>query len=811
MGKRSDEIEPSHTLAYVLRELLGLTGTKIGCDHGGCGACTVIMDGKPVLSCIILAVECDGKDVVTIEGLEDAKTGELDPIQKAFINYSAFQCGFCTPGTIMTTRALLDHNPSPSEEVVKKALSGHYCRCISHYQVLDAVMEATGKRKEVKNSESYRHIGNATPRKDARDVVTGKARYIDDIKPPKLLHGFVLRSPYPHAIITSINKEKAELIPGVKAVLTYKDVPEWKAGEPPHRRILDKTLRFVGDAVALIAAENREVAEDAMELIEVEYQQLPAVYDVEDSLKSTAPQLYPDFPGNILPPGFPFYGPENLKELVMGNVDQGFNEADIIVEGTYSYENIPNPLPPEPPGTIAEWEGPDKLTITNSSQSIAMDRAFGQPFLKFVDIRAIGAHCGGSYGTKNTPLMIIGYAAALAKAARRPVKVYYSKEEHFNTYILRLGSRIQGKVGIKKDGTVTAVSADWFVNTGAYSDMSQAMVAVGCGEMQLVIRCSNWNVRPTIVLTNRNPSGVVRGFGGQELKSAFSPLFTKALEQANIDPVVFYEKNIIKPGDSFFWRDGIKYVSRSPDYGKAIQKGADSFDWKEKWKGWYRPTKIEGNKRRGVGVGIHGNADVGEDRSEAYVKLNPDSSVVIHACVSESGMGQRSSLCKMVAEVLDLPLEKVNITPPDTLINPFDFGLAGSRGTYALGTAVIEAAEDARNKLFGLAAPKLGAKPEDLSTKDGWIFSRLNKDKKVPWFRVLGLMQTITGQGSFETDFSLPNFMMIFTEVEVDTETGKTDLIRVLATTDCGQIIDPLVLAGQLHGALGSAGIDTAL
>jgi xanthine dehydrogenase molybdenum-binding subunit len=660
-------------------------------------------------------------------------------------------------------------------------------------------------------AEHYRHIGKPTPRKDARDIVTGKAQYIDDLHPPKMLYGKALKSPHPHARITHIDTGRAEVYPGVRAVLTYQSVPPWRAGSPPHRRLLDSKVRFVGDGVALVAADSPETAEEATELIRVEYEQLPAVYDVEEALKPGAPQIYDEFPGNLFPRGAPEFGRKALQEIVLGDVEKGFREADFVAEGTYAYENIPNPLPPEPPGVIAEWEGPNQLTVWISSQSASMNRLVSQPFMGLADVRAISTQCGGSYGTKNGNLIQIGWAAALARATGRPVKIYLTKEEHFTTYTLRLGSRMRGKVGIKKDGTVTAVSAEWLVNAGAASETAQGMVAVGCGEAQLALRCENWNFQPHVVCTNRNPSGVVRGFGGQELKSALMPLVTLALEKAGLDPLAFYKKNFIKGGDGYYWRDGIWHVCRGIDYGRAMDRGAEVFGWGEKWKGWGQATAVTGPRRTGVGVSIHGNADVGEDPSEAYVRLNPDGTAVISVCASESGMGQRSSLCKMVAEVLNLPLDKVNMTPQDTLVNPFDFGLVGSRGTYAVGTAVINAAEDARKKLFELAAPAFGAKPEDLDTKDGKLFTVFNPEKALPWRRVLGIMQTCLGQGRFETDFTLPNFMMVFAEVDVDTETGKADLTRIVVASDCGQIIDPLVLEGQLHGSLGAAGTDTAL
>ena len=657
---------------------------------------------------------------------------------------------------------------------------------------------------------NYRHIGKATPRKDARAIVTGRAEYIDDFKMTGMLYGKALRSPHPHAHITHIDTAKAEVYPGVEAVLTYKNVPGWMAGVPYHRPVLDSTVRFVGDAVALVAAETEEAANEALELIEVEYEVLEAVYDMEAAARPGAPQLHDRIPNNIFPRGFKAIGEKALQELVMGDVEKGFAEADVIEEATCGYENIPNPLPPEPPGVVATWEDPEHLTIYVASQSAAMNRNFAMPALGLVDIRVIGMQCGGSYGTKNANFIPMAHAAALAKAAGKPVKVYFSKEEHFNAYTLRLGSRIHARIGMKKDGTITALEGEWYVDTGAVSEMAQVQVAVGLGETQLLIRCPNWNLQPMLVCTNRSPSGVVRGFGGQELNCALLPLLTMVMEKTDLDPIAFFKKNYMGPGAGFFWRDGIWWDYRGIDFSKAIDKGAELFGWKDKWKGWNKPTAVNGSKVTGVGVGLHGNADIGEDESEANVKLSSDGRAVVHACVSESGMGERSSLCKMAAEVLNLPLERVNIAPADTLVNPFEFGLVGSRGTYTVGSAVIKAAVDAKQQLFERAAPILGIKPEEMDTKDGAIFPNNNPDKKIGWYKAMGIARTITGQGRFDTDFSLCNCMIIFAEVEVDTDTGKTELKRIVASTDCGQIIDPLVLEGQLHGSLGSAGIDTA-
>jgi CO/xanthine dehydrogenase Mo-binding subunit len=663
----------------------------------------------------------------------------------------------------------------------------------------------------MKSATDYRFIGKATPRKDAVEIVTGKAEYIDDLELPRMLHGKVLRSPYPHALIKNIDTSRAEKSQGVKAVLTYKEVPDWRTGTPRHVRILDKKVRFVGDAVALVAAETAQMAKEALDLIEVTYEQLPAVYDVEQAIEPDAPQLYDEFPGNLMPLDVPVFGPQTLSSIALGDVAQGFGASDFISEGTGSYENIPNPLPLEAPGVIAEWTGSNSLTVWSATQSASWHRFIMLSKMGFPDIRTISTQCGGSFGSKNYSAQPMLYAAALAKATGRPVKVCFSKEEHFGAFVLRLGSRFRGKIGITKDGTVKAVQGEWLVDTGAFSDMAQAQVAVGLGELQLVLRCDNWDIKTKLVCTNRNASGVVRGFGGQELESALFPILMQVLEQGDIDPVEFFKKNYVKPNEGYYWRDGNRWVSKSKDYSEAFESGAQTFGWAEKWKGWLKPTAINNNKRVGVGVAVHGNADVGEDVSEAYVRLNPDATVTIHACVAESGMGQRSSLCKMVAETLKLPLERVHMTPPDSLVNPFDFGLVGSRGTYAVGSAVISAAEDAREKLFEMAEELLEAAPHDLDSKDGMVFVKGSPDKGVPWRSVIGLMHTCTGFGRFEPDYCVPNFIAMFVEVEVDTETGKLDLLRVVTATDVGQIIDPPSLAGQLHGSIGSAGIDTAI
>ena len=660
-------------------------------------------------------------------------------------------------------------------------------------------------------TDKYRYIGKTTKRRDATEIVTGRTGFLNDMKMAGMLYGKVLRSPHPHALVKKVDKSRAEAFPGVRAVLMWEDAPDWKGGTPRNTPVLGKKVRFVGDAVALVAADTEAIAIEALTLIDVEYEVLPAVFDPEEALKPGAPQLYEEYPGNVIPGGMPFFGPKSLKDVTMGDVASGFAEADCITEGTCSYDNLPNPLPMEPPGVIALWEEPNRLTLWVSNQAPYMDSIVVHHVTnREAEVRSIGGPCGGSFGSKLMSWQVQCHAALLSRATGKPVKLVLTKEEHLAVFTLRPASRMHARVGMKKDGTVTAVEGTWLIDTGNYSMTTQAQVAVGCGEVQIMIRCPNWDLKPVIACTNRSASGIVRGFGGQELKCILIPLLEKAMAKLGIDPFDFLKKNYVKPGDGYFWRDGIWYNYRGVDYSPAMDKGAALFGWKEKWQGWLKPSAINGAKRRGIGVGVHGNADIGEDASEAYVRLHPDGRAVVFCCLNESGTGQRSNLIKMAAEVLQLPLESVSMSPADSLVNPYEFGPVGSRGTYAIGAAVIRAAEDARNKLLEVIAPKLQVTPEELDTVDGMVFLKSNPEKKKPW-KAMSVDRTIMGFGRFEPDYTLSNCMMTFVEVEVDTETGKVDVVRIVNATDVGQIIDPPGLEGQLNGCLGSAGIDSAV
>jgi len=660
----------------------------------------------------------------------------------------------------------------------------------------------------------YKYIGKHVNRTDAANIVTGRTQFIDDLRLPGLLYCKALRSPFPHANIVSIDTSRAKAYPGVRAVLTYEDVPDWECGLPHHRKVLDKRLRAVGDSVALVAADTRQQALEATKLIEVIYEELPFVLDCEEAEAEGAPQLYEQFPGNEIPATTPF-SEEPFKSVMVGDVERGFAESAYIAEGHFAYDAFPHPLPPESPGVICQWTSPMALTVYYNGAAPHLQKFNTESSIPGVAVRVIACHAGGSYGSKQLIPHMVLQAAALAAATQRPVKYIMDRTDHFNTYELRQGSRIRGKVGITEDGYVHAIEGMWITDSGMSSTYAQAQTAVGLGEAQAFLgKCPNWALDTKLIATNHSSQAPIRGFGGQELKAALIPLVCTAIREAKMDPFEVFKKNFVSAGDSYIWRDYQWWEVKSVDFRPAMDASAEKFGWKEKWKGWEVPTWVseDGRRARGVGVGVHGNADIGEDPTEAFVKLHPFGGVTVECCIGESGGAQRHAAQKMCAEVMKVPFEGVQVVAADTHGTPYDAGLIGSRGTITIGTAVVRATQAARKKLLAMAAEKLHVSTDSLDTEDFMVFSIENPEIRLPWIAVTGTPEmTITGEGLYKQNFDKPNFAMYFAEVEVDLETGAAKLVYALEGTDVGQIIDPVNLKMQAQGSFGAAGADTAL
>ena len=666
----------------------------------------------------------------------------------------------------------------------------------------------------------YRYIGKPTRRIDGTGIVTGRTKYSDDLIIPNALYLRVLRSPHAHAEIVSIDTSKAEALPGVRSVMTYKNAPAWKTGMPAHRPVMDHHIRCVGDTVATVAAVTDAIAQKALKLIEVEYEVLTPVFDVEEAIKDGAPEIYRAedhieskgyvYDHNQLPPGSYFEGEDPPFYYIReGNADEELAKSDVICEGKVSYDNPGFPGAPETPFVAAQWEDEGHVTVWCSAQGPNM---LAKPLGLTIGarVRAISSNVGGSYGNKDSLAYPAMLTVAAAKVAKAPVRYSMTKEEHLLCYERRFTNKFIGKIGLMKDGTITGIKGDWLVNTGIGSELSQGQVAEGLGEVYLPLNeAKSWDLTAKVICTNRQPVGIARGFGGQELKACLFHILNKGLKEIDMDPVAFFRKNFCKPGHEYYWRNGHKYSNPQIDYRPVMDEAAEKFGWKDKWKGWCVPTRVEGNKAYGVGFSLHSSGDPASDETFAYVRIENDQ-VTVHTAVPEEGNGQKSSIAKVVAEILNVPMEVVTLTASDNHNAPQDFGLAGSRGTITGQGSAAAAAFAAKKKLLEEAAEKMGCTPEELDTKDMMVFKKADPSVALPWIAICPIYYSITGTGAVEGDFGHINCVMTFVEVSADLETGLVKVEKILSASDVGQVISPIELKMQFEGGFGSAGIDTA-
>ena len=570
----------------------------------------------------------------------------------------------------------------------------------------------------------------------------------------------------------------------------------------------------MGDAVAIIAAETEQIAEAARDLIEVEYEELPAVFTTVDAVKTDAPLVQDAFPSNILP-AVPFIGEDMLMHLKRGDAEKAFEECDFVIEDEGKYDSLGCPMAMEAPGVIMQYDEKRGRMLSWPTSQVAISYASsGLSRMNMMPMDVTTFNVGGGFGNKASMQCISMYASILTMATKRPVKMNLTKTEQLLVHDQRIGMYMKTKLGIK-DGLVHAVKGTCYLDCGALNDCGQWQMGVGLGECQVAFaKCENWDIDGYLVMTNHVQTGAVRGFGGQEIKAVLMPAAMKAAALAGIDPVKFCSDNFAVSGDGWLWRDQKWYQCREQDYRHVMATTAEKFEWADKWKGWHKPTWVseDGKKARGVGVSVHGNADIGEDNSEAYVRLVPSTGFVyLHAGIAETGAGQRSNIRKYVAEVMNMPLEKVILAPLTTEANPYDAGPIGSRCTLTLGTAVTRAAEDARHKLLVAAAERLHSTVEELDTVDCFVFYKHRPQELHHWVEFFPFGITVTGIGRYHADYAKSNFNIYFSEVEVDLETGEAKLLKAMVGSDVGQIIDPATLEMQVHGGFGAAAADTGL
>ncbi|MBI2352233.1 MAG: xanthine dehydrogenase family protein molybdopterin-binding subunit [Deltaproteobacteria bacterium] len=628
-------------------------------------------------------------------------------------------------------------------------------------------------------------VGKKIPRIDGYERVTGQAQYTGDYQLPGMLYARVLRSPYPHAKIISIDTSKADKLPGVKAVIHHQNaqVP-WASGGHTHRRyIFNNPVRYVGDSVAAVAATDRHIAEDALALIEVKYEKLPYVLDAKEALKPDAPKISPD--GNLSVGKGSFSAPITEE---WGDLEKGFKEADRIFEDTYISKHVNN-AQIERRVSVAKWEG-GKLTVWASTQGVSNARTdiakdLDLPLSK---VRVICKYMGGGFGNKNQAQDYDLMAAVLAKATGQPVKLEFTREDDFIGMHGRWSSEQHYKIGVKKDGTITAVDLDAVTNMGAYRKQSGNLSGTDFYDIpnfKKVVKPVHTN---TVVAANyRAPAYPQSVFG-------FASFLDQIAHELGVNPYDLFLRNRAR-----LYHGKIPFTSNAME--ECIVEGAKKIGWNEKW---HKPGASAGAKKHGIGMAL-GGYPFRPGLGAATIRVNPDCSAHVLVGVTDIGTGAKSTMAIIAAEALGIPLNRIHLTNGDTDVTPFCIGESGSRATSFTGPAVIAAAEDVRRLIFNVAAPQLKAKAEDLDLKDGNVFVKSDPTQRLPLGRAVARSGELIGRATTNPAFKGvegKSFAAHFAEVEVDTWTGHVKITRYVAAHDSGTILNRLPAESQIKGGV---------
>jgi putative selenate reductase molybdopterin-binding subunit len=660
-------------------------------------------------------------------------------------------------------------------------------------------------------------VGKNLRKVDGVKLVTGGAAFTDDIQLPGLLYGKILPSPHAHARIVRIDATRARALAGVAAVLTYKDVPRvphttagqaWPEPSPYDTYLLDSKVRFVGDRVAAVAAETRAIAEKALSLIEVEYDVLPPVLDMERAMDPGVAVIHDEPDSTKI-----FDRQRNLAGYILreiGNVEEGFRECDVVIEREFRTGRQQH-CAIEPHISIAWLDADSRLTIRTSTQVPYHTRRQCAQILQIPvsRIRVIKPRIGGGFGGKQE-MLLEDIAGALALATRRPVKIEFTRTEEFYMARTRHPQILRMKMGAKRDGTIVASQMTVLATTGAYGSHANTVQGNTGSKVLPMYRAEHMRFECHVVYTNTPVAGAFRGYGCPQGFFAQESVVDELAHELKMDPVEFRRRNAIRLGDIDRLsaqlgegREGLPRVIRSCGLYDCLDRGAAAIGWERKRKA--RPKT--GHLKRGVGVSctMQGSGIAGVDWASAFLKMNEDGSFHLLAGASDVGGGADTVLSQIAAETLGVTLDKIVITTGDTDFTPFDVGAYASSTTIISGGAVRKAAEKVRTQVLEVAARMLGAAPESLTWGGNAVSAAGGKSVTMTDIAMQAMykdkLQIMDGASHYNTD-SPPPFCVTFAEVEVDTETGQVRVVHLVSAVDPGTAINPMQAEGQVEGAV---------
>lgn len=818
---------PGEMLSDLLRYRLRLTGTKVGCNEAECGACTVLVDGEPILSCVYPAIRAAGKEITTIEGLACSpalargyQEGQRapHPLQEAFLLYGAVQCGFCTPGQILAAQGLLLRNADPTENEIRQALKGSLCRCGGYPSIIRAIRaaaQAINTQKPVEppdlptSSVPHRALGRAVPREDAVAKVTGQATYADDIVFEGMLHARVKRAEVPSAVVRSICIDEARRLPGVRAVLTAADIP----GEHNHGLVVSdwpvmvgegERVSYVGDAIAIVAAETREVASEALRRIDVKLELLPVVSDAAQARSADAPTVHAG--GNL------------LKHIAVrkGNLDAGFEDAEVVIDHTFrtpSYDHVFM----EPECSVARLTTDGRMEIYVGSQIPYEDRRQVARALGWsVDrVRVIGTTVGGGFGGKEDIAGQI-HAALLARATGRPVKLRFDRRESLLVHPKRHATQVYVKLGARRDGTLTAVQTELCGDTGAYASLGEHVMTRATTHSSGPYEVPAVQSDCYAMYTNNPPAGAFRGFGVMQAAFAIESAMDMLSDELGLDPICVRKLNALRVGSQTstgqVLRESVGLLQCISKVESELRLVAGDHPFTA------RKMEGQGNLMKAWGVAVaYKNAGLGggaEDKAGAEVELCADGCFEVRSSSAELGQGLPTVLQVLVAELLDQSPDRVRVCLSDTDRTPDGGPTTASRQTYVTGNAAGEAAKALRELLITELAERHDLAPETIRILDGAVevgstavsladvASEMIGNGHIPkssFTFCAPATQPLGESGDMHFAYS---FAAQAAEVEVNTQTGEVRVLRILAANDVGAALNPLGIQAQVEGGI---------